>query len=124
MELSVSHEDGYVLAKTSGPIDESALDSFRNHLHPLVRRRGTMMILDLSGSTRITSAGIARLVLLVTDANTNSSRVIIAAPSPFISGVFRVSGLERFFEIVCNVADAVDMLTTCGRSQLIQEVKC
>lgn len=124
MEVSVSHEDGYVLAKTSGPVDESALDSFRDQLHPLVGRRGTMMILDLSGSPRITSAGIARLVLLVTDANTNNSRVIFAAPSAFIDGVFRVSGLERFFEIARNVADAIDILATRDCPWPNSEAKC
>ena len=64
------------------------------------------------------------MVLLVTDANTNNRRVIVAAPSPFIDGVFRVSGLERFFEIACNVADAIDMLTSRDCSQPIQEAKC
>lgn len=110
MNLNVCHEDGYVLATTTGPIDESAEDVFRNQLHPLVARRGTRLILDLSGSRRINSTGISRLVLLVTDANTNNSRVIFAAPSSFVDGVFRVSHLDRFFEIVESVVDAIDKL--------------
>ncbi len=110
MNLNVCHEDGYVLATTSGPIDESAEEVFRDQLHPLVAQRGMKLILDLSGSHRINSIGISRLVLLVTDANTNSSRVIFAAPTSFVDGVFRVSHLDRFFEIAESVADAIDKL--------------
>jgi len=110
MYLNVCHEDGCVLATATGPIDESAEDVFRDQLHPLVARRGTKLILDLSGSRRINSTGISRLVLLVTDANTKSSRVIFAAPTSFVDGVFRVSHLDRFFEIAESVADAIGML--------------
>jgi len=113
MELTVCHEDGYFLAKTTGAIDGSADQLFRDQLHPLVARRDTKLILDLSGSATISSLGISRLVLLVTDANTKHSRVIIAAPSRFLGGVFRVSHLDHFFEIADRVDDAVDML---GRS--------
>jgi hypothetical protein len=52
------------------------------------------------------------LVLLVTDANTKNSRVILAAPTSFVDGVFRVSHLDRFFEIAESVADAVNKLGT------------
>jgi len=110
MELTVCHEDGYFLAKTTGAIDGAAEQLFRDQLHPLVARRGTKLILDLSGSAIISSMGISRLVLLVTDANTKHSRVIIAAPSKFIRGVLRVSHLDHFFEIAGRIDDAVNML--------------
>jgi anti-anti-sigma factor len=108
MNLHVIHEDGYVLARTSGPIDESTEEVFREQLHPLVAQRGTLLILDLSNSRRINSTGISRLVLLATDANTKNSRVILAAPSPFVDGVLRVSHLDRFFEISESVAAAIE----------------
>jgi anti-anti-sigma factor len=110
MNVTVTQEDGYLLAKATGPIDESALESFRDRLHPLVARHGAQLIVDLSGSPRITSTGIARLVILVTDANTHGSRVIFAAPTSFVDGVFRVSRLDRFFEIAGTVVEAIDML--------------
>jgi anti-anti-sigma factor len=116
MNVTVSYEDGYVLAKTDGHIDETASELFRSDLHPLVARRGMKLILDLSGSRRVTSTGLSRLVLLVTDANTHNSRVIFAAPSTFVDGVFRVSHLDRFFEIAGRVDEAIDMLAVSGSS--------
>jgi len=111
MDLAIFHEHSYVLAKTSGHVDDSAAELFRTHLHPIVGARDANVILDLSGSTRINSAGIARLVLLVTDANTNGSRVVLAAPSPFVEGVLRISHLDRFFTLTESVSEAVDKLS-------------
>lgn len=107
MELEVSHEGEYVLAKTSGLIDDSAGGPFRESLHPLVGQSGTKVVLDLSGSDRINSAGIGQLVLLVSNANTNSSRVVLAACSPFVSIVLSRSRLDRFFEMVDSVPEAI-----------------
>ena len=104
MELTISHEDGYVLAATVGSIDDSSRDLFREYLHPLVRQRGTNVVLDLSGSDRINSVGIANLVSLVAHANTNSSRVILAACSPFVSIVLGRCKLDTYFEMADSVS--------------------
>jgi anti-anti-sigma factor len=110
MELSVSHENGYVLGRIDGVIDDSAEAPFRELLHPLVRQRGTKVVLDLSGAPRITSAGIAQLVLLTTNANTSNSRVVLTGATPFIVGVFSVSKLDRFFEQAESLSQALDRL--------------
>ena len=107
MELQVSLEDGYVLAATSGPIDDSAGELFRQYLHHLVGQSGTKLVLDLSGSDRINSAGIGQLVMLVINANTNSSRVLLAACPSFLSIVFDRSGFTRFFELAASVPEAI-----------------
>ena len=107
MELNLSHESGYVLAGTSGPIDDSADDLFREYLHPLVGRPGTNVILDLSKSNFITSKGLGQLVSLTIHANTSSSRVILAGCTPFLAVVLDRSKLTQFFEIVPSTADAI-----------------
>ncbi len=109
MELNVSHEDGYVLACTSGVIDESARELFRENLHPLVGQAGTKVVLDLSGSERIDSMGIGQLVSLTTHANTNSSRVVLAACQPFVAIVLSRSKLDRFFDMADTVAEAIGL---------------
>ena len=107
MELDVSHEPGYVLATARGFVDDSAGELFREHLHPLVGQPGTTLVLDLSGAKRINSAGLSYLVMLATNANTNSSRVVLAAPSSFIAVVLNRSKLDQFFEIAPTVSEAI-----------------
>ena len=110
MELTLSEQADYILAHTQGPIDETAGTVFRERLHPLVGVRGTKVVLDISGSPRINSVGISNLVRLVSDANTNSSRVVLAGATPFVASVLNVSRLDRFFDLVSGVPEAVALL--------------
>jgi anti-anti-sigma factor len=107
MELNLSHESGYVLAVTAGPIDDSVEDLFREYLHPLVGRPGTNVIFDLSKSNFITSKGLGQLVSLTIHANTSSSRVILAGCTAFLAVVLDRSKLTQFFEIVPTTANAI-----------------
>ena len=107
MELTVSHEEGYVMAEASGPLDEEAGELFREYLHPLVGQSGTKVVLDLSKAKRINSDGVGHLVALVSHANTSSSTVVLTACSPFVSGVLARSKLERFFDLASTVSEAV-----------------
>ena len=110
MELQLSHEDGYVLAQVSGPIDDDAGDLFREYLYPLVGQSGTKVVLEMSKVNRLNSYGIAHLVSLVSHANTNSSRVVMAACSSFVSIVFGRTKLDRFFDVAEDIAGAVNMV--------------
>ena len=107
MELTLATHDGYVLAKTKGPLDDSARQPFRDQLHPLFAQAGTRLIIDLGGSPRINSQGIGNLVALVADANTNSSRVIFCNLMPFVATVISVTRLDKFFEIAGTLNDAI-----------------
>lgn len=107
MEVNVNRHDGYVVARTGGNLDETARDPFREHLHPLFATKGTTLIVDMSDSPRINSAGIGNLVALVADANTNDSRVILCSLQPYVSMVISVTKLDRFFEIVASAPEAI-----------------
>lgn len=107
MELKLSTRDGFPVAATSGPVDETARESFRELLHPLVGKKGTKLIIDLSGSSRINSAGIGNLVALNADANTNSSRVVLCGLQPFVSTVIGITKLDRYFEIEADQDTAI-----------------
>jgi anti-anti-sigma factor len=108
MDLLVAHHDGHVLAKINGPLDERAREPFREKLHPLFATKGTRLIVDMSGSPRINSAGIGNLVALVADANTNGCRVTFCALTPFVSSVMSATKLDRYFDVVPSVQEAVN----------------
>jgi anti-anti-sigma factor len=107
MDLSLTSRDGFAVASTKGPLDESTRESFREHLHPLVGKKGTWLIIDLAGSPRVTSPGIGNLVALTADANTNDSRVVLCNLQPYVSMVVGVTKLDRFFTIVSDLDAAV-----------------
>jgi len=107
MELTLSTKEGFTVASTKGAIDESARESFREHLHPLVGKKGTRLIIDLSGSPRINSAGIGNLVALTADANTNDSRVVLCRPQTYVMMVISITKLDKFFLLAPDLDAAV-----------------
>ena len=109
MELKISHEEGYVLVHCVGSIDDSARPLFSEYVRPLLVQQGTKVVLDLSGASFITSAGIGHLVSVVADANIHGSRVILAACSSFVAIVMTRSRLDRFFDMAASVAEAIQL---------------
>ena len=107
MELRISHEEGYVLAKTIGNVDDTAKELFGELLHPLVGQSGTKVVLDLSQSKLINSNGIGQLVSVVTHANSSGSRVVLAACSQFVAEVLKRCKLNTFFEMADSVPDGI-----------------
>jgi anti-anti-sigma factor len=112
MELTITRHDNYILAKTTGPLDEQARPVFREQLHPLVGNAGTRLVLDLTNSPRINSAGVGNLVALVADANTQGSRLALCNLAPFVAAVMAVTKLDSFFAIAPDVEAAVAMFGT------------
>jgi len=109
MELTRSKRDGFTIAATKGAIDESARESFREQLHPLVGQKGTRIIVDLSASPRINSAGIGNLVALTADANTNESKVILCGPQTYVRMVISITKLDKFFTMAPDL-DAAEAM--------------
>lgn len=118
MELTLSHEPGYVLARTAGPIDESARDLLSEYLHPLVSQPGTRLVLDVSGSPRINSEGLSLLVKLAADANSHGSRMAVAAATPFVLNVLAVTRLDHLLQLRPTLSQAIDAVNNGGDASL------
>jgi anti-anti-sigma factor len=120
MEVTFVPNEGYVLAQTSGPINDAARDVFQQQLHPLVAD-GTRLILDLAGSERIDSQGVSNLVTLVAHANTSSSRVIFCNLQPYVATVLSVTKLDKFFDIAPTLDEAVERATGTKNAIVVAE---
>jgi len=107
MQLTVTPHDGYTLAQTSGPIDETARELLRQHLHPLVGSAGGRVVIDLSQSPRINSQGLADLVTLAAHANTSGSCIVFFGMTPFVSVVLTKTKLDAFFQLAPDLPAAV-----------------
>ena len=44
MKLTISKETGYVLAKTKGPVDDTAPELFLQQLHPIAKQYDARLI--------------------------------------------------------------------------------
>ena len=114
MEIAVTHHDGHVLVKLSGPMGEEARELFRGQLHPLIGDNAAKFLIDLSDVQRINSPGVGSLVALAADANTHGGRVILCNPSAFVTVVLNVTRLNTFFEIAASIEEGRQRLSGAG----------
>lgn len=81
--------------------------SFADDITRLLEDARTSIVIDLSRVTMITSAGLGLLVQLTARANTQGARLVLASPSPFVSGVLQTTRLQKYFETYADVSDAM-----------------
>jgi anti-sigma B factor antagonist len=110
MKVDLTDKGAYTLISTNGLLDESAKKEFDEHLHPIIAEGGRKLLVDLSGSERVSSAGIGHLVTLVSRANTKGSRVVLVNPTPFVRSIFHATRLTKFFEIADSTQAGIERL--------------
>jgi anti-anti-sigma factor len=110
VEVNLTLHDGYALAQTHGPLDDSTAAVFRDSLHPLFNERGVHLVVDIADSPRVNSEGLSAMVRLASDGNTRGGTVVFAAPSIFVREVLKVTRLDKFFDIAATTEEALTRL--------------
>lgn len=103
MNIDMRESDGVCTVTLKGLLND------QTSLEPTVNARldgGTRMIIDLAGVDMVTSAGLSVLIRIVASANTQGARVVLAQPTPFVTGVLRTTRLDRFFDVLPDLEAA------------------
>ncbi|MBK9126884.1 MAG: STAS domain-containing protein [Phycisphaerales bacterium] len=109
MFINVRTEHGtHVVGLTGDMVGDQS--EFLATLSDLMSQRGARVVLDLSGVAFLNSAAISDLVHVVAQGNVQECRIVLAALTPFVTGVLQTTRLDRFFEVYDSVADALDKL--------------
>lgn len=110
-DLQLRQHPALRLLAASGTIDHGSVEAFRLALAPHLaecRAEQPPLVLDLSGVPYISSIGLRELVLAGRQANAQGGRFVLAALSPGVQAIFRVTR----FDLVFQVFDSVDAVTT------------
>jgi anti-sigma B factor antagonist len=99
LTLSVRSQNGYTIAAISGDLDIASVPALRLQLLGLLRPDASRMVADLSGVTFCDASGLAVLIGVSRRARLLGGVLRLAAPSPPVVTVLRLTGLDRQFEI-------------------------
>lgn len=97
MTITPEKRNGAVVLHLDGDLNHDS--NLEPSVSPLLDEKGSKVVLDLTGVEMINSAGLGKLVQLTAQAHTQGGSIVLACPSPFVSGVFEVTKLNRFFKI-------------------------
>ena len=109
LTLSVRSQNGYTIAAISGDLDIASVPALREQLLGLLRPDASRIVADLSGVTFCEASGLAVLIGVGRRARLLGGVLRLAAPSPPVVTVLRLTGLDRQFEIFATVAAATSV---------------
>ncbi len=111
MSIQVEDRQGVAVVHVEGDLKGDDGGDFARQTADLLTQGYTRIVIDMAGVGMISSAGLGDLVQLTARANSQHARVVLAAPTPFVLGVFDATKLSKFFEMHDQVDDAVKALT-------------
>ena len=105
--IDVDEREGVTILQLRGDLGEPEGFELIARVNEALSDRGALAVIDMSGVSHMNSAGIASLVRVVAQANTQEQRVVLAGPTPLVAGVFAATRLDRFFEVFATTDDAL-----------------
>lgn len=106
LTLSVRSQNGHTIAAISGDLDIACVPALREQLLSLLGPHTTRIVVDLSGVTFCDASGLAVLIGAGRRAWLLGGVLRLAAPTPPVATVLRLTGLDLQFEIFATVPAA------------------
>ena len=106
LTLSVRSQNGYTIAAIRGDLDIASVPALREQLLGLLQPHASRIVADLSGVTFCDASGLAVMIGDSRRARLLGGVLRLAAPSPPVVTVLRLTGLDRQFEIFATVPAA------------------
>jgi anti-sigma B factor antagonist len=110
MKVSVDERCGVHVVLLGGSMTGGDESNWVLEVTKLLDKSNAKIVLDLSGVSYVSSAGLGDLVRVTALANTQHAKLSLAALSPFVDGVLKATRLDRFFDIVPDVDMAINRM--------------
>ncbi len=107
MQIDVTKEGDVVVVTVEGDLDASSAPDLRAKFEELIGQRENQYVIDLTGVPFMDSSGIAALVNLFKRVRIGAGDVKLCGFQEEIEKVFKLTRLDRVFDIFDTRAEAV-----------------
>lgn len=109
MEIQIQEYPSATAAHVSGEIDGRTAPQLVETLSPRIRVGSTLLV-DMSATTYMSSAGLRSLLLLHRACGARQARLVLVSVCTEIQDVMASTGFLRFFEVVASLGEALSQL--------------
>jgi anti-sigma B factor antagonist len=109
-EVNVDTNGSLAVAKLAGELRALDAEQLSTTLGEVAFGQDARLAIDLSALKYVDSSGLSALINLVTRSRLTNGRVILAAPGPFVSGIFSATRLDQWFDICPSLEEAQQKL--------------
>lgn len=107
MKIKLMNQGDAHILEISGELDYHSSPELREKLTELTAKQAPKILVDLGGVDYMDSSGIATFVEVLQKAKRYQGRLILAALTAPVRGVFEIAKLDSIFEIAATVAEAM-----------------
>jgi anti-anti-sigma factor len=112
LDLQVFNDpDGVVIARLAGELVGAEVADLTESLQESATGESACLAIDLAELGLLDSSGLAALIHLTNRARLTGGKLVLVSPSPFVSGVFRTTRLDRWFDIAADMGEARRLLS-------------
>lgn len=114
MKLTCREIQTVRILSVHGRIDHANTEAFQQALAPYLADcsdSGMSIVLDLADVEYISSIGLRALMLASRKAKSQSGKIVLAALTPIVSEVFKISRFDTLFEIFQTTEAAIAALS-------------
>ncbi len=113
MDIHIETVRGVAVVTLSGQIDSNTAAAFQDEVLPLARP-GQKILLDMSGVTYMSSAGLRVLLLLYRQISESQGQVVLAGLRDEIKDIMSMTGFLDFFTMFEDRGDALQYFDQYG----------
>lgn len=106
MEITIRKEASATIVVVNGEIDGRTAPQAQEKIMPVVQE-ATALVLDLTGVTFLSSAGLRMLLLLYRQATARNAKVVLVGLSTEIKDTMSMTGFLGFFEVADTLAEGL-----------------
>ncbi len=106
MQITSREEGGVIVFELEGRVDSSGASQMDDALQNAIAGGHYKLVLDMSGTSYINSAGLRTLADILTQCQANKGSLKLVAPGPKVERVLKIIGFDRFFKLYATVAAA------------------
>lgn len=107
MPLKIENKNGLTVCGIEGEIDINSSPDIKKAFDKLISKKEPKIIINFSKVTYVDSSGLATLVEVLKNMRTYGGRLKLTNLSPKIKGLFEITKLEKLFEILGDVEEAI-----------------
>jgi len=106
LQIDIRHDRDRTVVTPRGVIDLATIDAFRASLDEVFAHGAVDLVLDLNEITFIDSTGLGALISARRRATAFKGSLLLACDNDVVLRLFRITGLERVFDVVPTLAAA------------------
>ena len=111
MNLNIDYEDDVLCVAAAGRLDMDTQEDFQQNILQSLQETGAQrLILDLSDTEYISSAGLKSLLVVASHCTKQSVRSAVCSMRPEVARVYRTTGFTRVMNLYDTREDAASAL--------------